>query len=293
VKRMLFGRRSADVDEQGQVQQAIVNARKPEAVAPSDPPQWESVTSEPWGDAVTEEIDRIRAEEERVDDDRVQNTRRAVDPGPADSGVHALPSPVRGVRVGCHECEGRGYVVKPVKELLQESLGLIPEGKGDAVVAEFYRRLIDADNGKPSEDHIASLFPSDLLSAADGEVDSRGAQQRDRLFKALAALADLYNPDDPAAMERLDHALGAYGRSHAPFLRPDGSVRGATLQEYAAVQFALIGTFRDAGGPGWHPEYDRAWVEAYDYAAAKMMVEQHRVTISGEFTMGRMPRHDR
>jgi hemoglobin-like flavoprotein len=210
--------------------------------------------------------------------------------GVSDSGVHALPQPTRGLRVGCHECDGRGFVVKPVKELLRESLALIPEGQGDAVVTEFYRRVLAADKGKAPADRLVSLFPADLVSASAGMSESRGVQQRDKLFKTLVALADLYNPDDPAAIERLDNALRAYGRSHALFLRPDGSVRGATLQEYAQVQSVLLGTFHDLTAAAWRSEYDMAWIEAYDHAAPVMMAEAHRAILAGEVTVPREPR---
>jgi hemoglobin-like flavoprotein len=287
----------------------IDGARVSEPVVQADPPVWEAVTGEAWGDATTEEIARIKDDEEaqvseqggpvtreslerverELNAERLVSLRRAAGEatvsmtGPGD---HAQVGPVRGVRVDCHECAGRGFVVKSVNDLLRESLSLLGDA-GDAVVTEFYRRLVDADNGKDPADQLASLFPPDLLT------DDRTRGQRDRLLKALVALADLYHPDDPAALERLDNALAAYGRAHAPFVRPDGQVRGASLAEYAAVQQVLMGALHDAAGKAWLPGYDAAWAEAFDYAAAKMMVEQHRVTISGEFTMGRMPREAR
>jgi hemoglobin-like flavoprotein len=284
VGRRMLLRRRRDVDgaDRESAARVIDGARVPEPELPVDPPVWEAVTGEAWGDATTAEIERIKdGEEAQVSEqgERLAVLRPAV-PG------HGQPGPVRGVRVDCHECAGRGFVVKSVNDLLRESLALLGDA-GDAVVTEFYRRLIDADNGKDPADQLASLFPPDLLT------DDRTRGQRDRLLKALVALADLYHPDDPAALERLDNALAAYGRAHAPFVRPDGQVRGASLAEYAAVQQVLMGALHDAAGKAWLPGYDAAWAEAFDYAAAKMMVEQHRVTISGEFTMGRMPREAR
>lgn len=210
--------------------------------------------------------------------------------GVSDSGVHALPPPSHGLRVGCHECDGRGFVVKPVKELLQESLALIPEGQGDAVVTEFYRRVLAADADKAPADRLAALFPADLITAAAGKSGSGGVQQRDKLYRTLVALADLYNPDDLDAIERLDNALRAYGRSHALFLRPDGPTRGATLQEYAQVEVILLSTFLALIGDAWRPEYTLAWVEAYDHAASVMMAEAHRAVLVGEITVPRGPR---
>jgi hemoglobin-like flavoprotein len=280
------------VDDRERAERVIDGARVSEPVVQADPPVWEAVTGEAWGDATTAEIARIKDDEEAQVSEQGE---RLVSMRPAAGGAtvsmtgpgdHAQVGPVRGVRVDCHECAGRGFVVKSVNDLLRESLGLLGDA-GDAVVTEFYRRLINADNGKPPADQLASLFPPDLLT------DDRSRGQRDRLLKALTALADWYVPDDPALMERLDTALRAYGRSHALFVRPDGSVRGATLQEYAAVQTVLMATLRDAAGKAWRGEYDAAWVEAYDHAAPVMLVEAHRAVLAGEVTMPRMPREAR
>jgi hemoglobin-like flavoprotein len=279
------------VDDRERAERVIDGARVSEPVVQADPPVWEAVTGEAWGDATTEEIARIKDDEEaQVSEqgERLVSLRR---PGEATvngtgPGDHAQLGPFRGIRVECHECQGVGYVLKSVNDLLRESLGLLGDA-GDAVVTEFYRRLIDADNGKPPADQLASLFPPDLLT------DDRTRGQRDKLLKALTALADWYVPDDPALMGRLDTALRAYGRSHALFVRPDGSVRGATLQEYAAVQTVLMGTLRHAAGKAWLPEYDAAWAEAYDHAAPVMLAEAHRAVLAGEVTMPRMPREAR
>jgi hemoglobin-like flavoprotein len=188
-----------------------------------------------------------------------------------DSGVHALPmtSGLGEHRVACEHCEGTGYVTRSTNDLLRESLELIGDG-GDMLVKEFYTRLLYA------APDLAALFPADLLTAATSDPNSGGAKQRDRLLGALIALANSYNLDDPAGMDRLDTALGAFGRSHASFARPDGTVQGATLEEYAAVKATLFGTLIATAGPAWKPSFTMAWSEAYDYAAAAMMHEQHR-----------------
>lgn len=191
----------------------------------------------------------------------------------ADSGVHAredLVSAASVHKMACTECGGQGYVFRTTGDLLQESLSLIPEGGADMVIKEFYTRLLNKAPG------LADLFPADLLIAATGDRDSRGYSQRDKLYQALNALAVLYDPDDERKMERLDTALGAFGRSHALFYRPsEDAVRGATLEEYAAVKATLFETFGAVAGEAWRTAYTTAWSEAYDYAAAAMMREQH------------------
>lgn len=191
--------------------------------------------------------------------------QRRYAPEVEESGVHALPEPaaLSGQRMPCDGCNGTGYMIVSTRDLLKESLALVGDG-GDTVVKEFYARLLGA------APDLAGLFPPDLLT-----VDTiRG--QRDKLLQALVALADSYDPDDDESMTRLDTALRAYGRSHAAFARPDGTVRGATLDEYAAVKTVLFGTLVDAAGPAWIPAYTTAWSEAYDFAAVTMMHEQHR-----------------
>lgn len=208
-------------------------------------------------------------------------------PGPSESGVHALPEAIgtSGVQMACEHCGGSGVVVRSVSELLHEVAALVPDGGGDRIVKEFYVRLLAA------APDLASLFPGDLVTAQSGDEDSAGFTQRDRLWKALVAMLTMYDPADAAAMERLDHALGAFGRSHAAFPRPDGTVKGATLQEYAAVQNVLMGVLHDVAGNAWRPAYDAAVEEAYDYVAAHMMDEAHVAVISGAFVMPRTVRH--
>lgn len=192
-------------------------------------------------------------------------------PGPADSGVHAIPS-VRAERQPCPECKGTGYMPSQ-NDLLRESIALVGDG-GDVIVREFYTRLLHA------APDLASLFPADLLQSDETH------HQRDRLLKALVALSQSYDRTDPDGMNRLDVTLGFYGRNHAAFQRPDGTVSGATLEEYAAVKGVLFATLIEAAGPAWKPEYTAAWSDAYDYAAGVMMAEQRRT----EMTVPRMPR---
>lgn len=198
---------------------------------------------------------------------------------PSDSGVHALPDPVRdpsvlfGHKVDCEACSGHGYVIVSTRDLLRESSGLLDDS-GAEIVRDFYGRLLD------HAPELAALFPADLLT------DDAIKGQREKLLGALKSLASLYDPDNPEAMQRLTTALQAFGRSHADFQRPDGSRRGATFDEYAAVKLALFETLRQAAGAAWKPAYGDAWAEAYDFAAVTMLAEQYRTVV----TIPRQPR---
>jgi hemoglobin-like flavoprotein len=180
-------------------------------------------------------------------------------------------------RIDCHECGGRGFM-PGINDLLQESVKLLGND-GDEVIRLFYSSLLRA------HPQLITLFPGNPTQGEFGS-DHKGAKQRDKLLKALTALADLYDPGDPDKMKRLDDSLASFGRSHASFVRQDGTMRGATLEEYAAVKEALFTTLLRVAAGKWRPEYTEAWGQAYDYAAAAMLTEQFR---SG-FAAPRFPR---
>jgi len=185
-----------------------------------------------------------------------------------------VPAPlVRVEREPCPHCEGMGYMPS-ISDHLRASIALVGDS-GDPIVQAFYAELLSL---APA---LAGLFPSDLLTADK----IRG--QRDKLLKALIALSELYDPADEDKMGRLDTALKAFGRSHAAFIRPDGSVQGATWEEYATVKTILFRTLVAAAGSAWKPEYTASWSQAYDYAAAVMVAEQYR---SASATFPRFPR---
>jgi hemoglobin-like flavoprotein len=194
-------------------------------------------------------------------------------PQPWKSPADQTPQPADSDdRQDCPHCRGTGKVLS-VNDLLRESIGLL-DGNEDAVIREFYARLLTA------APDLAPLFPRDLL--AEDEID----HQRDRLLAAIVALAKHYDPDNDEAMATLDTALASYGRAHSAFRRPDGSVRGATLEEYVAVKSTLFSTLHDAAGAAWLDEYDGPWSEAYDYAAIRMLSAQ----LDTPQRFGRFPR---
>lgn len=219
-----------------------------------------------------------------------------VDSGPITTprlfGSAPVPQPVISqAREACVHCEGRGYV-PGVNDLLNESLALLGD-QGDEVIRAFYSRLFMV------APEVASLFPADITEALSPAIEpaeplhpdraaklTAGRQQRDRLLAALVALADLYDPSNAEKMGRLDAALERFGRAHAAFVRKDGTIKGATWEEYGAVKDALFTTLVRTAQDAWKAEYTEAWSLAYDYAAAGMVSAQQR---SG-FTAPRFPR---
>lgn len=186
-----------------------------------------------------------------------------------DSGVHTIQA--ADDREACPHCRGKGYVMT-TNDLLRESIALVGDG-GDVIVREFYTRLLHA------APDLAQLFPADLLTGHLGDDSKGGAEQRDKLLQALVALSQTYDPTDAEKMRVLDTHLLAFGRAHAAFQRPDGSIQGATLAEYEAVKSVLFGTLVDAAGPAWLPEYTAAWSEAYEHAARGMIAGQYAFLI--------------
>jgi len=194
------------------------------------------------------------------------------------AGKAPAPAPlVNPVRVECEHCGGVGFV-PGINDYLKESAAMI--GDGDAVVRQFYTTLL---NDSPA---LAYLFPSDITEPVMATRDGKGLSQREKLLGALVALAENYDPGSPEKMGRLNAALERFGRTHASFVRQDGTGWGATLEEYKAVKDALFSTLVRTVGEKWKPEYASAWSQAYDYAAAVMLAEQFR---SG-FTAPRFPR---
>lgn len=219
-----------------------------------------------------------------ITDTNPVTTTHEDDPNPVtDSGVHALENDdyvMPTIRVGCPTC-GTGHIDRTVNELLRESVALIPVDGGDMVIKEFYTRLLH------TAPWLGSLFPRDLLTAATQDGASPGAMQRDKLLNAITGLAELYGASR-ADMEHLTSLLLQWGRSHAAFARPDGTVRGATAAEYELVGAIFIRTFTDVAGGQWKPEYEQAWKEAYDDASLAMRWGQRESAM----TAPRYPRRD-
>lgn len=215
--------------------------------------------------------------------DAIESARRAA---LEDSGVHHMPA-IRedGIPAACEPCNGTGVVVRSVSELLAESRDMIPDPK--ALVLQFYRNLL------AMAPHLAEIFPPDILTDAMDNKNSRGVTQREKLLEALLALADLYHPDDPDRMERLDNALVSMGNRHPAFFRPSlGRARPATVREFGAVIEIFLQTVHDMV-PNWRAEHDQAWDEALDHAAREMIAAIRQWLKEHPNAMPRMPRESR
>lgn len=175
----------------------------------------------------------------------------------------------------CEHCRGTGYVLT-IRDRLDDIVAMLPveaEDK-DAMIAEFYRRLLD------NYPHLAFLFPTDLTTG--DALNSKGHRQRDQLWNGLEALLTRYDPDrrDSKNMRALVTALEAFGRDHSAFRREDGSVEGATEDEYIAVRNVLLRLCQDAFQEMWEPAHTYALMRAYRFAMVKMMnaAEDHPMT---------------
>jgi hemoglobin-like flavoprotein len=192
-----------------------------------------------------------------------------------DSGVHHLDEQLPTITV---------TVERRITDVLHELRDLIPTDPhgsvtGDTIIRDFYQQLLAA------APDLASLFPADLITATAGQEDSPGALQRDRLLSALVDVLTLYG-GGREAMTRLNALITSMGNRHAAFARPDGTVRGATEQEYDAVGSVFTATLVNALGDHWKPEYGVALAEAYRYTKIGMLWAQ----LNSGMTMPRYPR---
>lgn len=216
----------------------------------------------------------------------------------------SAPVPRQLVAAIAETCSHCGTVVVPsISDLLRESAGWVTDM--DAVIVAFYSRMMEivrddsersarmrgadpftaAQEGNEAVADLAHIFPADLISATAGEGNSRGVHQRDKLASALVDLAKLFDPSDEEKMRRLDSAVSSMGGRHASFVRRDGTVQGATLEEYAIAKRALMDVLGTLGDR-FTDHHREAWSLAYDFVAGGMMRVQQ---LSG-FSMPRFPR---
>lgn len=122
--------------------------------------------------------------------------------------------------------------------MLKESWSLV-EDRRDEVGQYFYARLFLV------APWLRDLFPVQMEA------------QRARLFGALGTAIQAL--DD---VDRLDEYLRALGRTHRRF--------GVRPEHYAVFGTVLIESLREMAD-SWCSDYDRAWREAYDLIAGKMI----------------------
>lgn len=246
------------VDDKAAADDAITAARQDSS---SQLRQWS-----PKMDETVSAADTV-VQERRWADEGIPATDRPPYPSRLSATAPVPQAIVSARREACTHCGGTGFM-PGVSDYLRQSIQLVGD-QGDELVRTFYGVLF---RGAPE---LVKLFPGNPTEGQLG-TDHRGVRQRELLLNALVALSDLYDPDDPERMERLDTALASFGRKHAAFARPDGTIKGATLEEYAAVKNALFAVLVQATGKAWRPEFTEAWNQAYDYAAGVMIAEQYR-----------------
>lgn len=117
--------------------------------------------------------------------------------------------------------------------ILRETLE-ITLARDDSFPTRFYERLFTA------HPEVRPLF----------HRNSTGAMNK-MFAQKLAAIVDRF--DDPAWLGR---ELALLAKSHAHY--------GVTTEMYPWVGEALIATLREACGPTWTDDAERAWMTAYD-----------------------------
>lgn len=152
---------------------------------------------------------------------------------PAHPGIHST----------CPHCGGAGSLMRPVVDLLGESLTLVPD------VAVLAAAEPDHLPEVPPADRPEPLFPAD----------------------ALVTVAHLYDPGDRESLARLSDALRLIAARG----------EGASLGDYAQAKTRLYNAFRDTLAERWRVEYGVAWSQAYDYAAIRLMLAQQEAALDG------------
>jgi nitric oxide dioxygenase len=123
---------------------------------------------------------------------------------------------------------------------LEESFDLIAP-HGDDLMDRFYAGLFAA---APA---VRPLFAG---------TDMR--RQKAMLLSALVLLRKSLRD-----LDAIIPTLGALGARHRAY--------GALPEHYPIVGSALIASMADVAGDAWTPEYERAWVAAFDVVASAMI----------------------
>jgi hemoglobin-like flavoprotein len=124
-------------------------------------------------------------------------------------------------------------------EALETSFDLVAP-RGEELMDEFYARLFAA---APA---VRVLFPRDMQT------------QKAMLLSALVLLRkSLRNLDD------IVPTLRTLGARHVAY--------GARPEHYPVVGTALIASMAAIAGPAWKPDYEAAWVAAFEIVAGTMI----------------------
>jgi hemoglobin-like flavoprotein len=124
-------------------------------------------------------------------------------------------------------------------EALETSFDLVAP-RGDELMDEFYSRLFAA---APA---VRPLFPTDMK------------RQKAMLLGALVLLRKSLRDLDPILPK-----LRELGARHLAY--------GARPEHYPVVGTTLIASMAAIAGEDWKPQYERAWVAAFDVVATVML----------------------
>jgi hypothetical protein len=187
----------------------------------------------------------------------------------ADTGSHAAPEDER---ADCPVCRGTGKQFT-TGDYLAEIVGMLPTddpAKLDAIIAEFYSRLVGTPAVKGAAPHLREFFPEDLTTG--DALNSRGNKQRDMLLGALVDILTRYDPDHPQspAMLSLIENAQTWGRSHSEWRRRDGSYYIPTEEDYLSVRNVLAQLLGELLGSAFAREHFIALVLAYRTVSLEM-----------------------
>ena len=124
-------------------------------------------------------------------------------------------------------------------EALETSFDLVAP-RGEELMDEFYARLFAAAPG------VRTLFPRDMQT------------QKTMLLSALALLRKSLRD-----LDAIVPTLRKLGACHVAY--------GARPEHYPVVGSVLIGSMAAIAGPAWTPEYEQAWVAAFEIVAGTML----------------------
>jgi len=159
----------------------------------------------------------------------------------------------------CEHCRGTGMKLR-TSDYLGELVALLPSDSPlqmDLIIADFYRQLLIA------APHLIPTFPQDLVEG--DALNSHGHNQRDQLLTALIQMLTRYDPDHPGSdeMQALKVNAQSWGRAHAEWQLPDGTIYVPAEEDYLTVRNTFVGLLADALGHRLKAEHVAALVRAY------------------------------
>lgn len=149
---------------------------------------------------------------------------------------------------------------------------MVEVGRPYAATIEIARQSCAAVADRPvvlAETFYSHLF--DLAPEVRGMFPADMSMQHERMSRTLVdAVRDA---DDPAAVERLLHRMGAaHARNHA-----------VAPEHYPYVGRALVRAVRDLS-PQWSSSVGAAWVQVYEWMVAHMILGAESATARTEET---------